>query len=64
MRLPSEIASDAYRAQQRERRERIATAALQGLLAGGDRCGGFDLAAEQAVGFADALIAALSKDGA
>jgi len=52
-----------------DRRERIATALAQGLLAnggkdyGGGSWSGFSLAA-QAVGFADALIAALDKPAA
>jgi hypothetical protein len=44
-----------------ERRERIATAVLAGLLGGGDRCGGHAGAAEEVCDFADALMAELDK---
>ena len=40
-----------------QRRERIATAALQGLLACNERSGSFDWYATDAIAFADALIA-------
>lgn len=49
---------------QADRRERIATAALQGLLAYlGNPDGIYELLASHAVAYADALIAELDKEG-
>ena len=45
----------------RERRERIATACLAGMLGDSKRGGCFEVFAEDAVNFADALIAELDK---
>jgi hypothetical protein len=45
----------------RERRERIATAALAGMLANEERAGTFEAYAQDAVGVADALIVELDK---
>lgn len=46
-----------------ERRERIASAAMSGLLADTDRMGTYVAIAKDAVACADALIAELHKDG-
>lgn len=53
--------SDLEKAALRDRRERIATAALQGLLACPNNEGKFEAYAKDAVAQADALIAELDK---
>ena len=55
------MATTLRQKEHRERRERIATAALAGLLANHDNAGDFEAYAQDAVGAADALIAELDK---
>lgn len=62
VRIMRESASLAAHVHDRSRRERVATAVLQGILASGDRCGGYEMAAADALGFTDALIAKLSDE--
>ena len=53
---------DATEAANKERRERIATAALQGILSCPDTDGGPRASAKYAVAYADSLIAELDKE--
>ena len=55
------MATTLRQKEHRERRERIATAALAGMLANEERAGTFEVYAQDAVGVADALIAELDK---
>jgi len=61
MRQEEAMATALFQKEHRERRERIATSALAGMLANEDRAGTFEAYAQDAVEVADALIAELDK---